>query len=300
MRLSVAVIARDEERHLGGCLASVAGLADELLVLLDSRTRDGSAAIAARHGAIVRSAPWRGFSAQRNLALASCRGEWVLFLDADERVPPDLAAEIRHAIAQGTPNAGYWIPRHNLFFGRALRGGGWYPDPQLRLLRRGAARYDEGRLVHEQAELDGPAGVLQGHLEHLNIESLAELWAKQSVYALAEARILYAVGRRTRLRNFLGAPARELWRRYVRLGGWRDGALGLFLCATLAWFEVIKFAFLATLAASTNAKGALRPPLAHTRTAGPPPRRRPARRSPTPHEHPRSSGSGSRRASRRG
>lgn len=262
MKLSVAIIARDEERHIGGCLESVADLADELLVLLDERTADRTAAVAAAHGATVRSVPWRGFPAQRNLALDLCRNPWVLFLDADERVTPELAAEIRGLMAtmeqergdseQEAPIVGYRIPRQNLFFGRVLRGGGWYPDYQLRLLRRDAARYDESRLVHEFPLLAGEVGSLRGHLRHHNIEGLGELWAKQSVYALAEARTLYAEGRRARWRNFVGAPARELWRRYVLLGGWRDGLLGLFLCGTLAWFEVVKFAILRGLAAAAR------------------------------------------------
>jgi (heptosyl)LPS beta-1,4-glucosyltransferase len=252
MGLSVAVIARDEERHIGGCLESVAGLADEALVLLDAATRDATAAVAEGRGARVVRAPWRGFPAQRNLALDLCAHEWVLFIDGDERVTPELAAELRRLLA-GEPMAdGYWVPRRNLFFGQALRGGGWYPDRQLRLLRRAAARYDEGRLVHEYADLPGEAGVLRGHLLHYNIEGLGELWAKQSRYALAEARTLYSEGRRARWRNLLGAPARELYRRYVALGGWRDGPLGLFLCATLAWFEVVKFVFLWGLAASSE------------------------------------------------
>ena len=247
MQLTVAIIARDEARQLAGCLTSVAGLADEVLVLLDQRTTDHSAAIATNHGARVVSAPWRGFPAQRNHALRLCTCPWVLFLDADERVTPALAAEIQALLAGRPAAVGYWLPRRNLFFGRALRGGGWYPDHQLRLLRRNAAHYDETRLVHEYAALDGAAATLHGHLLHHNIERLDELWAKQSAYALAEARTLAQAGRQTRWRNFIGAPAREFWRRYVRLGGWRDGALGLFLCATLAWFEVVKFAFLHTL-----------------------------------------------------
>ena len=253
MGLSVAIIARDEERHLGGCLASVAGLADETLVLLDSRTTDGSAAVAASHGATVVSALWRGFPAQRNRALALCRHPWVLFLDADERVTPALAIEIRALLATTPAAVGYWLPRHNLFFGQALRGGGWYPDPQLRLLRRATARYDEARLVHEYAELGGATATLDGHLLHHNIDALGELWAKQSAYALAEARTLYFEGRRARWRNLVGAPAREFWRRYVRLGGWRDGALGLFLSATMAWFEVVKFTFLYAIASAPRA-----------------------------------------------
>ena len=140
--------------------------------------------------------------------------------------------------------AGYWIPRENIFFGRVLRGGGWYPDHQLRLLRRGCARYDEGLLVHEYAQLDGAAAYLSGHLLHLNIERLDELWRKQTAYALQEAQTMAQAGRRARWRNLAGAPARELYRRYVVLGGYRDGAIGLLMCATLAYFELVKFVHL--------------------------------------------------------
>lgn len=244
--LSVAIIARDEARHIGAALASVAGLAAEMLVLLDDRTRDATATVAEQAGARVLTEPWRGFGAQRNRALALCSGEWVLFLDADERVTPELAAEIRAIAAAPTDDgiAGYWIPRYNQFFGTVLRGGGWYPDRQLRLLRRSHAHYDEARLVHEFAELDGASGTLNGHILHLNIEQLGELWQKQSAYALQEAQTLFRGGRRARWRNFVGAPAREFARRYVALGGWRDGAVGLLMCGTLAYFEIVKFAHL--------------------------------------------------------
>lgn len=250
MRLTVAIIARDEERHIGACLESVADLADEALVLLDARTTDQTAAIAAAYGARVVCEPWRGFPAQRNRALQLSRAPWVLFLDADERVTPELATELRTLLAAPpTAVGGYRIPRHNLFFGRLVRGGGWYPDYQTRLLRRDAASYDERRHVHEVPIVNGPIGTLRGHLVHINIERLDELWVKQSRYALAQAHTLLEAGRRSRWRNFLGAPAREFWRRYVALGGWRDGALGLFLCAAMAWFEVVTFAFLAGLGA---------------------------------------------------
>jgi glycosyltransferase involved in cell wall biosynthesis len=267
--LSVAIIARDEERHLAGALESVRGLADEVLLLLDSRTTDRSAAIGQTAGARVLAEPWRGFPAQRNRALDLCAGDWVLFLDADERVTPELRAEIQHVLMNRDtmtrwqdnkmcqPSSilsprrlvtlspvGYWIPRHNQFFGKTLRGGGWYPDHQLRLLRRDRARYDEARLVHELVLLEGPAAYLDHHLLHLNIERLDELWRKQTSYAIQEAQTLHLAGRRARWRNFAGAPLREFHRRYVKLGGWRDGPLGLFLCATLAYFEWVKFAHL--------------------------------------------------------
>lgn len=245
--LSVAIIARDEERHIGECLRSVAGLADEVVVLIDSRSHDQTAAICRAQGARVVVEPWRGYPAQRNRALELCQSEWVLFVDADERVTPELCQEIRTCLPAATHIAGYRIPRHNIFFGRSVHGGGWYPDYQLRLLRRIRAHYNEQELVHEWARLDGETENLTAHLLHYNIERLDEFWHKQTAYALAEARTLYLAGRHTRWRNFLGAPVREFWRRYVRLAGWHDGWLGLFLCGSLAWFEVVKFAFLRTM-----------------------------------------------------
>jgi len=256
--LSVAIIAKDEQRHIGAALDSIASLADEVLVLLDSRTSDRTAAISRAHGARVVVEPWRGFAAQRNRALDLCVGDWVLFLDADERVTDALRDELlqiaecrvqikeAHSTLYTLQSAivGYWIPRHNQFFGQTLRGGGWYPDHQLRLLRRGHARYDEAQLVHEFAQLDGPAGYLSQHLLHLNIEHMDELWRKQTSYAIQEAQTLYRTGRRARWRNFVGAPLREFQRRYISLGGYRDGAVGLLLCATLAYFEWVKFSHL--------------------------------------------------------
>jgi glycosyltransferase involved in cell wall biosynthesis len=265
--VSVAIIARDEQRHIGAALASVNGLADEVIVLLDSRTSDRTAAISREYGAQVIVEPWRGFAAQRNRALDLCVGDWVLFLDADERVTPELRQEISTIFEQDretgrrgdkevanqtsrlSPVAcvGYWIPRQNQFFSQTLRGGGWYPDHQLRLLRRGHARYDELQLVHEFAQLDGSAGYLSHHLLHLNIERLDELWRKQTSYAIQEAQTLYQAGRRARWRNFVGAPLREFRRRYISLGGYRDGAVGLLLCATLAYFEWVKFVHMKAL-----------------------------------------------------
>lgn len=248
MSIAVAIIARDEARHIGAALASVAALADELLVLLDDRTSDDTAQVARAAGATVAVEPWRGFAAQRNRALDLCRSEWVLFLDADERVSPELAAEILAMVGPGgqaSPAvAGYWLPRHNQFFGRVARGGGWYPDHQLRLLRRAQARYDTDMHVHEYAQLAGEAAFLHGHLLHINIERADEFWRKQTSYAIHEAQSLYRAGRRARWRNFVGAPVRELVRRYLRLGGWRDGWLGLALCGSLAYFELVKFAHL--------------------------------------------------------
>src|SRR5581483_8822710 len=119
---------------------------DELLVL-DSESTDRTREVAAAYTDRVLVQRFENFSRQRNRALAAARGEWVFFVDADERASPALAAEVRRAVA-GTDLAGYWVPRRNIILGRWIRHAGWYPDYQLRLLRRDCAHYDEAREVH--------------------------------------------------------------------------------------------------------------------------------------------------------
>jgi hypothetical protein len=128
-----------------------------------------------------------------------------------------------------------------------MRGAGWSPDYQLRLLRRAGARYAPGALVHEVAALDGPAGWLAHPLIHYNYDTLAEFVAKQRRYAALEARSLWRRGERVRARAYLGQPLREFWRRYVTLEGYRDGALGLLLAGYLAYAALLRTAALARL-----------------------------------------------------
>src|SRR5439155_20209450 len=144
---------------------------------------------------------------------------------AGERVTPALVDEILRVTAAAAAPSGYWIPRRNRILGHWMRGAGWSPDEQLRLLRRGRARYDESVLVHEVAEVDGPLGHLTQPLLHLNYASLAEFWSKQRRYSRLAAQSRRQRQGRPRSRALLGAPARELWRRYVYLQGYRDGAL---------------------------------------------------------------------------
>lgn len=242
MLLSIVLIARDEERYIAGALESAAPVADELLVVLDPRTTDRTAEIAHEYGAIVVERRFVSFPRQRNAALEQSRGEWVLFLDADERLTPELIAELREFRSQHEhKHSGYWLPRFNLYFGRRLRGGGWYPDRQLRLLRRDCACYDESRLVHELVQLNGSTAELRGHLLHINIESWPELHAKQRRYALAEAQTLALAGVRAKWRNLVLQPLREINRRFVTWQGYRDGVLGLVLALTMGYYELVKY-----------------------------------------------------------
>jgi hypothetical protein len=143
--------------------------------------------------------------------------------------------------------AGLWIPRHNVFFGRILVGGGWYPDHQLRIVRRDTTHYDEHIEVHEVATVQGHTHQLHGHLTHLNIETFAELWHKQAAYARREAATMAQAGRVVRWRNYVGAPIREFHYRYIRAAGWRDGWVGLVLALVMAWFAMMSFVALARM-----------------------------------------------------
>jgi (heptosyl)LPS beta-1,4-glucosyltransferase len=256
--LTAVVIARDEEERIGRCLDSLAW-ADARLVVLDDATRDRTADVAAGRGARVERRRFDNFAAQRNAGLALASTRWVLFVDADESVPPPLRDEIRAVLAKPDGRVGFWIPRRNRMLGRVVRGGGWYPDYQLRLLERSHARFHETRPVHEVAELDGPAGYLTEPLEHASYGSLAEFVRKQERYCALEARRWRAAHGRPRARALLGQPARELWRRYVQLGGWREGAVGLALSLVLAWYAG-KAVWLARRRAPTTVRFPTLPP----------------------------------------
>jgi N-acetylglucosaminyl-diphospho-decaprenol L-rhamnosyltransferase len=243
--LTIVVLTKNEERDLPACLASVADLAERIIVL-DSGSTDQTVAIAQAHGALERTRPFDGYASQRNAALdlltdpALAAGLWVLFLDADEQLTPAGRAEIRAALAapitDNTP-AGYWLPRYNEFFGQCLRGGGWWPDEQLRLLRRDRAHYDTSREVHEVVILDGPAAHLREPLIHHNYGTWAEFHAKQRAYAAHHARGLARRGVHPRPWTYVNQPLREFRRRYFTLGGWRDGRLGLQLALAMAYYE---------------------------------------------------------------
>lgn len=242
--LSAVVITRNEERHLPDCLASLRW-ADEVLVL-DSFSTDRTVAIAREAGAQVEQRPFKNFAAQRDSALQLVRGDWVFFVDADERVTPELRDEIQRLLSgdatalSGT--AGYWIPRKNYIFGAWVQHSGWYPDRQLRLMRRNQARYDASRPVHELVQLDGSAGELAGHLIHLNYETVGEFVRKQETYARYAALQLSARGIRARPHHFILQPLREFRRRFVSLQGYRDGWRGWLLSVLMAWytFEVYR------------------------------------------------------------
>ena len=233
--VTAAVLTLNEAEHLPGCLKTL-GWAAEVLVV-DSGSTDGTAEVAAEFGARVVTRRFTNFAEQRNWALGLVTTPWVFFVDADERVPPPLAEEVRRAV--GGPYVGYWIPRKNLILGRWVRGGGWWPDYQLRLFKVGCGRYDPAWPVHEVVRVDGPVGRLENPLTHINYSTVGEIFAKQRRYAPLEVLRLRQQGVGSRPHRFLTFPLREFYRRFVRLGGYRDGWVGLVLAVAMAWQAVI-------------------------------------------------------------
>ncbi|MBI2755220.1 MAG: glycosyltransferase family 2 protein [Chloroflexi bacterium] len=233
--ITAAVLARDEEADIGPCLDALAW-ADECLVVVDAATRDRTREVARRHGARVEDWTFRTFAAQRDRALELARGDWVLFVDADERVRQPLRDEVLAAIARESGVVGYWIPRENVIAGRVLRGGGWFPDQQLRLLKRGRARFDPRYPVHEIPLLDGPTAQLMSPFLHFNFRSLRDVVRKQERYVTLDAEAWIQQHGRPRLRAVVGQPLRTFARRYVGLRGYRDGPVGLALALITAWY----------------------------------------------------------------
>ena len=252
--ITACTIARDEASNLSELLPSLRW-ADEVLVVLDADTQDESAKIAASLADRVETRPFISFPSFRNLALELAAQPWVIFVDADERVSETLVEEIRAAVddserglaagESGTAVA-YWVPRLNIMFGRLVRGGGWFPDHQLRLLHRERARYDETQLVHEVVQVRGPTGYLEEPLLHLNYQSLGQFFAKQRRYTAMEVETSRARGDRPRRRAVVGQPMREFGRRYLALGGWKDGPVGLFLAVSMAYYSYRRVCLLRT------------------------------------------------------
>ncbi|MBZ0278639.1 MAG: glycosyltransferase family 2 protein [Anaerolineae bacterium] len=243
MSLAGIILTRNEAAHIQDCIESLR-FADFILVF-DSFSTDNTVELARQAGAEVIQHAFQDYANQRNAALAAVteRADWVLFVDADERVTADLAAEVREAI-QKPDYAGWRIPRHNYIFGNITLGAGWYPDYQTRLLRVNAARYNPERRVHELVILDGPEGTLNQPFIHYNYTSAAQFADKQRRYSAYDARIMYEQGIRPKPQNYILQPWRQFWWRFVTLKGYTDGLHGLRLSVLMAWYELRKYRLL--------------------------------------------------------
>jgi glycosyltransferase involved in cell wall biosynthesis len=244
--LSAVLIAQNEEAKIGEALTSVR-FCDEIVVV-DSGSEDGTRAVAEAGGArVIVNAPWPGFVTQREFAVRAARHDWVLALDADERVTPGLRAEIEKQRSRGFAHAAYRIPRVAFHLGRWVRGTDWYPDEQVRLFDRTRARW-VGDLVHESVRATGPVGRLRGELLHYPYVDISDHLRKIDRYTTLWARQFHATGRRTGPVNMAFAGLWAFFRNYVIKHGFLLGTPGLVISTLNAYYTFVKLAKLYELA----------------------------------------------------
>ncbi|MFQ5828004.1 MAG: glycosyltransferase family 2 protein [Candidatus Methylomirabilia bacterium] len=238
-RFSVAIITWNEEGRIRDCLESVAW-ADEVLVV-DAESSDKTVEVAREFTDRIWIRPWPGFAAQKNFALDQTGGDWVLSLDADERVTPELRVEIERVLVARLPANGYAVPRKNFFWGAWIRHGGLYPDWQVRLFRRGHGRFVE-HAVHESVEVGGPVARLSSPLLHQSYKSLEEFVLRSNRYSTLAAREWLASGRRARLTDLIVRPAGRFCAMYLWRRGFLDGRRGLLLATLYAHYVFLRTA----------------------------------------------------------
>jgi glycosyltransferase involved in cell wall biosynthesis len=242
MTLSVCIITLNEEANIVRTLESVRAFAAEIIIV-DSGSTDATVALARERGAQVFVEPWKGFAAQKNSALGKASCDWVLSLDADEEVSPELAASIKELLGCAAPQfAGYAMNRRNLFLGRWIRHSGYYPDPKLRLIRRGAAQF-ELRAVHEDIKMAGKPGHLDGDLIHHAYPSLESFIEHANRYSSLGAEMVVEQGPvGFSFFNIVVRPLVRFLYSYLFRLGFLDGREGLLVLMTHAGYVSWKYA----------------------------------------------------------
>src|SRR5215467_3777416 len=243
MTLSVCIITLNEEANIARTLDSVREIASEIIVV-DSGSTDATVRLAQERGAKVYTEAWKGFAAQKNSSLAKATCDWVLSLDADEEVSRELAASIKALLSSGKPAEfpGYTMNRRNLYMGRWIRRSGYYPDPKLRLIKRGAAEF-ELRAVHEDIKMAGRLGHLNGDLIHHAYPTLEGFIEHANRYSSLGAQMVVEQGPvGFSVINILLRPlVRFLYSYFFRLG-FLDGREGLLVLMTHAGYVSWKYA----------------------------------------------------------
>lgn len=242
-RFSVIIVAKNEAADIPDCIRSVHGLADEVIVF-DSGSTDGTPGICRELGATVVETDWPGDGPQKNRALDLATGEWVLCLDADERVGEKLRAEILRVLAEGATHTAFRMPRSSSFCGKFMKHSGWWPDYIIRFFKRTEGRFTEV-FTHTHLEHRGTLGTFSGPVIHLAIPELAESLEKMNAYSTAGARTLARKGRTS---SVTVAAARGLWmflRVYFLKLGFLDGREGFVLAVLNAEGSFHKYAKLA-------------------------------------------------------
>ena len=243
MGLSVTVITRDEATNIAAALASVKWAGE--IIVVDSGSRDATVDIARQFTERVVAHQWNGYVDQKNYAASLATHDWILSLDADERVTPALAEEVRAVLIEPT-RQGYRIPRVTWHLGRWIRSTDWYPDYQLRLYNRQTAQWT-GRYVHEAVTVAGTVGRLTGEIQHFAYRDISEHLETIDRYTTYAAMQMREGGRRAGFVQLAIHPLLAFLRNYIARGGFRDGMPGLIVSTLNAYYVFLKFAKLREL-----------------------------------------------------
>jgi glycosyltransferase involved in cell wall biosynthesis len=238
-KLSVTIITLNEAANIEACLASVAW-ADDVLVV-DSGSTDGTADLARAKGARVIARDWPGYAEQKNFAAGAAAHEWILSVDADERVTPELRQEIQARLSGEPQEAGFRVPRVTWHLGRWIRTTDWYPDYQLRLYHRKRASWT-AKPVHESVAATGPVGQLRSDLQHFAYRDLGHHFATMDRYTTLAAEDMRSTGRRAGVFDLTLHPAAAFFRNYILRRGFLDGTAGLIVSSMNAYYVFLKFA----------------------------------------------------------
>lgn len=236
MDISVVLITLNEEKNLRGCLDSVKW-ADEIVVV-DSGSKDETIAIAEKHGARVFERKFDDFSSQKNFALGKAKQDWILFLDADERVDEVLAEEIKDAVKSGDAE-GYYVPRKNIIFGKEFKYGGHQGDKHLRLFKKDRSRFIN--LIHEKVEVDGKVKDLENAIIHYSTQTIKDYWEKLDLYSDLKAKYLVKNGAKVPKHYILTKPLARFFKQYFLQKGYMDGTAGLVFYALSAYNEFVDY-----------------------------------------------------------
>ncbi len=239
--IAVVLITKNEESNIAECLRT-AVWADEIIVV-DAESTDGTVSIAKTYTDRVFVRPWPGFGPQKNFGMDQASAEWIFILDADERISPELKAEIQKMLKEWTPEqpVAYRVPRRNNFYGQWVRWGGVYPDYQVRLVQNQKARYNNVQL-HENLIVNGAIGTLQGHLDHFTARRLTDSFQKLYLYSSLGAEEKKKKRRTVRPHDLAFRHVVTFLKIYVLKKGFRDGVPGAIVAAFTAMYTFVKYA----------------------------------------------------------
>jgi glycosyltransferase involved in cell wall biosynthesis len=249
--LSTVIITKNEESNIDDCLRSVKWV--DQIVVVDAESTDRTQELARHYTHLVMVRQWEGYGPQKNFGILQATGDWILILDADERVSPELAKEIQARLTtwtSGDPVA-FCVCRQNVFYGEWVRWGGAYPDSQIRLFQKGKATYNDVE-IHENLIVEGPIGNLKGHLEHYTERRIVDHFMKFSLYITLAAKEQAKSTAKVHWWNLLLNPLVTFIKKYCLKQGFRDGIRGIIYAGFASMYTFGKYAKLFELRCSSN------------------------------------------------